>query len=62
MNEFYYIAESNMNSRIASTIWDGYPITVERINYERLTKRPSYRSVKQSLINTENQERIILFN
>ena len=34
MNELYYIAESRMNARIASTLVDGFPITVEGIVYE----------------------------
>lgn len=62
MNEFYYIAESRMNARIAATIWDGFPITVQGINYERLLKRPAYRSAKQTLQNVDKTERIILFN
>ncbi len=62
MNELYYIAESRMNSRIASTLVDGFPITVEGIVYERLFKRPSYRNQKQRLVNADQTERIILFN
>ena len=62
MNELYYIAESKMNTRIAATIMEGEPIRVDGIVYERLWKRPSYRNEKQRLINTNQTERIILFN
>ena len=51
-----------MNARISSTLLDGFPITVGGIVYERLFKRPSYRIEKQRLVNTDQTERIILFN
>jgi hypothetical protein len=62
MNELYYIAESRMNARIVTSLIDGFPITVDGILYERLSKRPSYRSEKRRLVNSEQTERIILFN
>ncbi len=62
MNELYYIAESKMNLRISATIMEGEPIRVDNIVYERLWKRPVYRSEKQRLVNTDQTERIILFN
>lgn len=62
MNELYYIAESKMNSRISATIMEGEPIRVDNIVYERLWKRPAYRSEKQRLVNTDQTERIILFS
>ena len=51
-----------MNSRISATLMDGYPIRVDRIVYERLWKRPAYRNEKRRLVNTDQTERIILFN
>lgn len=62
MNELYYIAQSRMNARISLSVVDGFPITVGGIVYERLSKRPSYRSEKQRLVNEAQTERIILFN
>ena len=62
MNELYYIAESKMNPRFAATNMEGEPIRVEGIGYERLWQRPSYRNEKQRLVNTNQTERIILFN
>lgn len=61
MNNEYYISTWRMNHRISETVVDGYPIKVEGIIYEKVSKAPAGRRVIRRLLNTNTNTRIKIY-
>lgn len=61
MNKLYFISPSRVNARISETVLAGYHITVDGLVYEQTSKRPQGKSLQRSLINTDTQERILIY-
>lgn len=59
--EKYYVPTIKVNSRIADLVLDGYHIEIEGYRYEELARKPKGRSIKRKLINTNTQERLIIY-
>jgi|TARA_R100000027_G_scaffold47677_1_gene36485 hypothetical protein len=62
MEKLYYIPQWRMNARIAETVIEGDPITVEGTNYERVSRAPIGRSVVRRLRAMDESKRIVLYN
>lgn len=62
MEKKYYIARSRMNARIAETVVDGDPISIDGITYERVSKAPIGRSVQRRLRKTDETQRIVIYS
>lgn len=62
MEKSYYIARSRMNARIADTIIEDYPISIDGITYERVSRAPIGRSVQRRLRKTDETQRIVIYS
>jgi len=61
MQKLYFIAPTRINARISETVIPGYHIKIDGLTFEQVSKRPSGKSLQQSLINENTQERILIY-
>lgn len=62
MEKAYYIARSRMNARIAETVIDGDPISLNGITYERVSKAPAGRQVARRLRAIDETKRVVIYS
>jgi len=51
-----------MNARIAETVIEGDPISINGTNYERVSRAPIGRQVVRRLRATDESKRIVIYN
>ena len=62
MEKLYYIPQWRMNARIAETVIEGDPISINGTNYERVSRAPIGRQVVRRLRATDEAKRIVIYN
>jgi hypothetical protein len=62
MNENYYIRATKINARVADLVLEGNHITIDGYTFEKLDRKPRGRVIERRLLNTETQERILIYS
>ena len=58
----FYVPKVKMNYKLAETVLEGEHIRIEGYTYDRVSRRPKGRSIKQTLLNSTETERWIIYN
>jgi hypothetical protein len=61
MDKKFYILYSKINARISDAVVPGYHIKFNDETYERISRRPQGKRVFKRLLNTTNNERLVLY-
>lgn len=62
MEKSLFVPSSRINARIQETVLSGYHIVIDGYTYEQVSRRPLGRSVARKLINTNTNEKFIIYN
>lgn len=61
MREYYYVASTKINAKIADLVVTGYTIAIDNYHYEMLARKPKGRTIKRRLQNGTTGERILIY-
>jgi len=61
MEEVYYIQSSKINAKVADTVIEGYHLEIDKITFQRLSRKPRGRSIKHKFINEKGTERLLIY-
>ena len=59
--ENYFLSSLKINSKTAELVMPGYHIEIDKMRYEQLMRKPKGRSIQRKLLNTNTQERFIIY-
>jgi len=62
MNTLYYIGAGNISYSVSETVISKYPITIEEMTFQRLSKPPRGRAIKRRLTSLADENlKIVIY-
>ena len=61
MQEYYYILQSKINSKLADKVMPGESIRLNGYSYVRLNQKPRGRQIVHNLVGQDSNDRFIIY-